>query len=204
MYVNKSEAIELLQQNHGNLFDKIDKKTEVLFQIAEENDWSFVIKTHAYIEAIVTETILVQIDDDRLKPTIERLPLSDEKIGKIKIAKDLDLFDEDERKFIKLFSNLRNNVAHRIDNIDFSFKNHIESLDKNQKKSWANTISWYAKDDSKEYYQQQAIASPKMVILIGVFIMSGLKVLKGFELTSLRQLDDLAKKTTASLVEKIA
>ncbi|MBM4973557.1 hypothetical protein HYO27_22635 [Vibrio parahaemolyticus] len=200
MYVSKKEAKKLLLKRHGELFDALDQKRETLFRIFEDDDWSFVIKMHAFIEAMVTELLLTQIDDDRIRPTIERLPLSDEQAGKLKMAKDLDLLDASERKFIKMFSSLRNNLAHRIENTDFTFAEYIESLDKNQRKAWAETISWYAKDDTKSYYQENALKHPKMVILLGIYIMSGLKTVIEMELKGLREINEMANETAKKLL----
>ncbi|HFQ4887541.1 TPA: hypothetical protein ACGU4A_004882, partial [Vibrio vulnificus] len=200
VYVSKKEAAILLKKRHSELFDALDHKRGTLFKIYEEDDWSFVIKMHAFIEAMVTELLLTQINDDRIRPTIERLPLSDEQAGKLKMAKDLDLLDANERKFIKMFSNLRNNLAHRIENMEFTFDSYIGSLDKNQKKAWADTISWYAKEDTKAYYQENALKHPKMVILLGIFIMSGLKKIMEMELIGFREINDLATETTKKLL----
>ncbi|NOH86037.1 hypothetical protein F0249_19910 [Vibrio sp. 03-59-1] len=200
MYVSKKEAQKLLLKRHGELFYALDQKRETLFRIFEDDDWSFVIKMHAFIEAMVTELLLTQIDDDRIRPTIERLPLSDEQAGKLKMAKDLDLLDASERKFIKMLSSLRNNLAHRIENTDFTFAEHIDSLDKNQRKAWAETISWYAKDDTKPYYQENALKHPKMVILLGIYIMSGLKTVIEMELKGSREINEMVSETAKQLL----
>lgn len=201
MYIPKESAEKLLQQRHNELFDALDQKRETLFKILSEDDWSFVIKMHAFIEAMVTELLLTQINDVRIRPTIERLPLCDEQAGKLKMAKDLELLDASERRFIKMFSNLRNNLAHRIENVDFTFKDHINSLDKNQKRSWADTISWYVEGETKHFYQEHAMSNPKIIILLGIFIMSGLKDVMGMELIGSRELNNLAAETTKVILQ---
>jgi len=199
MYVSKDEAIHMVKEAHSELLLKFDENKEILFKLVEEDDWSFVIKVHAFIEAMVTELIITQISDDRIKSTIERLPLSDGQASKLKMAKDLSLLNSNERKFIKVFSSLRNDLAHKIENINFSFESYIASLDKNQKKSWADAISWYAKDDCKEAYLICAIKSPKITVFIGVLIMSGLKSVQNLETKTQRELDELANQTMAEL-----
>lgn len=199
MYVSKNEAIDMVKEAHSKLLSKFDENKELLFKLVEEDDWSFVIKVHAFIEAMVTELIITQISDDRIKSTIERLPLSDGQASKLKMAKELNLLNSNERKFIKLFSSLRNELAHRIENVNFTFENHIASLDKNQKKSWADAISWYAKSDDKEYYLRNAIESPRMTIFIGIFIMAGLKSVQNIETKGHRDLTELANKTMKKL-----
>ena len=52
------------------------------------------------------------------------------------MAKDLDLLDANERKFIKEFSKLSNNLAHRIENMEFAFDSYIRPLNKNQNEPW--------------------------------------------------------------------
>jgi hypothetical protein len=200
MYVSKNEAVDMIKESYSELISKFDDNKELLFNFVKEDDWSFVIKTHAFIEAMVTELIITQISDDRIKSTIERLPLSDGQASKLKMAKDLNLLNSNERKFIKIFSSLRNELAHKIENVDFTFEKHIKSLDKNQKKSWCDAISWYAKSEDKEYYLRNAAESPKMTIFIGVFIMAGLKSVQNIETKGHRDLTELANKTMKDFV----
>jgi len=199
MFVPKNEAIDMVKEAHSELWSKFNENKDLLFKLVDEDDWSFVIKIHAFIEAMVTELIITQISDNRIKSTIERLPLSDGQASKLKMAKDLDLLNSNERKFIKIFSTLRNDLAHKIENVNFTFENHISSLDKNQKKSWADAISWYAKSDDKEYYLRNAIKSPKMTIFIGIFIMAGLKSVQNIETKGHRDLTELANQTMKKL-----
>ncbi len=200
MYVRKDEGLKLIHEFKGEFLGEFEGSAETLFKIVNQDDWSFVIKIHAFIEALVTDLIISQVSDERLRSTIERLPLSDEQAGKLKIAKDMDLLSASDRKFIKILSRLRNDLAHKIENVEFSFEAYIFEMDNNQKKSWSSTISWYAKEDTREYYSQLALKNPKFVILLGVILMSGLSRLEAKKSTFLKKLNLMAAKTTSELM----
>ncbi|RZG09022.1 hypothetical protein EXT48_02315 [Pseudoalteromonas sp. CO348] len=133
MQVPKDEAIEMIKDAHSEMRAKFNENKDLLLKLVEEDDWSFVIKIHAFIEAMVTELIITQISDSRIKSTVERLPLSDGQASKLKMVKELNLLNSNERKFIRYFSSLRNELAHNIENVNFTFEGYINSLDKNQK-----------------------------------------------------------------------
>jgi hypothetical protein len=145
MYLKKTDAQDLLRTFSDKVGSKLQETNEFLAHLAEEDDWSFVIKSHALIEATVTRLITSTLGDKRISPPLERLPLSDNQMGKIAIAKQLGVLDGPQRKFIKWYSELRNSLVHKVENIEFSFSEHWAGLDQNQKKAWKKTIDWSRK-----------------------------------------------------------
>lgn len=106
----------------------------------DDDDWSFVVKTHALIEVAVSELLAAQIGDPRARPVFARLPLSDTYLGKLAFVKRLDLLAAPKLRFIRKFSELRNWLAHDVHNIRFNFMDHVAMLDSNQRKSFADWI----------------------------------------------------------------
>ena len=142
MYVNKELAKKVIKQSLQDSFAEIRESNDLMLKLLEESDWSIVIKSHALIESVVTELLISHTNEEMLRATIKRLPLSDSSIGKLKVAKDLGLMDSCQRTFIRKLSELRNDLVHNIENVSFSFKNFVDALDASQKKSWLKAIAW--------------------------------------------------------------
>jgi uncharacterized protein YutE (UPF0331/DUF86 family) len=132
MYLKKKDVKKLLVNFKLSSIDDLKEKSTFIIELLSQNDWSFIIKSHAYLEAVVTQLIIDHLDESSLKGFVERLPLSDSQTGKIAILKELDILEPETRKFIRWFSELRNSIVHKVENIDFDLKSHFLKLDKNQ------------------------------------------------------------------------
>lgn len=140
MYIHKDQANKLLDEVFRNNHEKLNEANDFLANLAKEDDWSFVIKSHALIEASVTNLITSVLGNEQIYNLIERLPLSDTRIGKIVFGKNLGILDDNQRRFIKWYSELRNHLVHKVENIDFSFEEHWKTLDKNQRNACLEAI----------------------------------------------------------------
>lgn len=114
MSLPQREAIELLNNSRQQAFLQIEECADALTKFYAEDDWSFVIKSHALIERAVTGMLIETTGDDRLKRTFERLPLSYEEMGKLSVAKEFDVLTKPQRRFIRTLSQLRNNLVHKV------------------------------------------------------------------------------------------
>ncbi len=137
----------MTQKKPNTTFEELKNETlanaKFVQRFAEDDDWAFVIKSHALIESAVTTLIVRVLKENRLHTFVKRIPLSDSELGKIVMLKELNLLDNEDRKFIRWFSKLRNQLVHNIENVDFDFNKHYQSLDKNQKKAWKESITSY-------------------------------------------------------------
>ena len=140
MYIKKSDSKKLIKDFEKSVCNEISSTTTFLCQLLKEDDWSFIIKSHALIEATVTELITISLGNPSLKSIVERLPLSEIQTGKIAFAKQMELLSSPQITFIRFFSTLRNDLVHKVENIEFSLKDHWQGLDKNQKKSFRNKV----------------------------------------------------------------
>ena len=201
MYLTKEQAAKILNDTKNSMAEGLIDKTEFMLSILKTDDWSMIIKAHALIETIVTELIIAQTEEEKLKSLIERLPLSDEQIGKLKITKDYNLLTSEQRTFVKRFSELRNMIVHKFENINFNLKEHINSLDKNKKKSWLKTITWYADDkDTREKWETISIEHPSIGLWFSTMMFISLTTIKIKELKSSTKIDKLAYETTKALL----
>ena len=204
MYLKKDEAIKLLSELKKNLADSVIEKIDFLMPLLDADDWTMIIKSHAVLENIITNLIITKIDEPKLKKLIERLPLSDNEIGKLLIIKEYDLIPEDQRTFIKKLSNLRNNIIHKYENLNFKLSEYLNSLDKNQLRSWEKSVTWFAEDlENKEQWIKISMKTPEIVLWISIFMFITITVIKNGEYNGDNKITALALETTKSLFKNV-
>ncbi len=92
--------------------------------LTSQDDWSFVVKAHALLEAALTELVVAGLRDPRVSDFVERLNVGG-KAGKLSLAERLNLLDADNRKFVDRFGELRNTVLHKVANVTFDLARHF-------------------------------------------------------------------------------
>jgi hypothetical protein len=197
MPVRKNEGIKLVKRHQKSLLDAIGSHSKFLLGLLKEDDWSFVIKSHALIEAVMTQLVTQHAADPRFKAIFERLPISDEEIGKIAIAKQLDLLTPGQRRFIRFYSRLRNDLVHKVANVHFEFRKHLSGFDKAQRVAWRDSIVWFVEpsDESHAAWNTMAIDSPKIALWMAIFMLVALSEVSTTQTTSMKELHELALKT---------
>lgn len=204
MYVHDQDARKWVTETIKSVAKDFGSKSHFIVDLLKQDDWSFVIKAHAMLEAALTEVLLEHLGEFRLKRLVERLPLSDGQIGKVAAAKDLGLLSDDHRKFIRWFSELRNDLVHRLENIHFSFERHVSKMDKNQKKSWTESIIWFVDDEAlRDQWKMVVEEQPKTAICVALIQVVCECGLKSQEFKSRRKLRRVAEKTTKTLLRNI-
>ena len=91
MYLKPKEAKKLIKELTSSVSQEFEEKYEFMLKLLEDDDWSFVIKSHSLIESLVSELIITKIDESDLKSLIERTPLHGEPVSKIAIVKIYNL-----------------------------------------------------------------------------------------------------------------
>lgn len=139
-----------LQEAIKTLESKLKIRAGFFDTLLKEDDWSFVIKSHALLETVVSALITDRVGYYSLLDIFARLELGNKSYGKIAFIKDLELLNTDERRFISALSELRNLLIHNVSNIDFSFSEHIGKLDPNQKEKFINSFGYcYLSEEGK-------------------------------------------------------
>ena len=144
--------------------------------LTREDDWSFIIKAHALVEAAITNQLSASIDS-RLTPVFGQLELSDARKGKIAFTKALGLVDNSERKFIGFLSKLRNELVHNIRKVTFSIDTHFASLDPNQRSVFIEAVTFFA--TNTEGWKSQAVSNPKSAIFAATLMTLTNSTIKG-------------------------
>ncbi len=100
--------------------------------LLREDDWSFVIKLHAVIEAATSHLLAETLGRTDLLGVLSHLELGDQKTGKVAFGRALSCLSHDDRRFITTLSKIRNTLVHDIRNAAFSLPEYVARLDRNQ------------------------------------------------------------------------
>jgi hypothetical protein len=204
MFLTKEQAIKISFGSIDKITEDINKNNDFLFELLNDNDWSFVIKAHALLETIITELIVCKIEETKLKPLIDKIPLHDTQVSKIKILKTYDLITKEQETFIKTLSEIRNMIVHKFENINFSFSEYVAGLDKNQKKSWKNKIVWFEySDKTSNDMKDLSLSNPKNAIWFSIFLYVTETVVETNKLKGIQIMQNEAIKTTKELLNKV-
>jgi len=204
MYIQRKQALDLFREYLQDFTTVIESHNSYLDDLSTDSDWSFVIKAQALVESIATKSILANIGDDRLRKTVEVMPLVGEEVSKLAIAKSLGLLTKEQRRFIKKLASLRNKLAHRADYADFTFNEFFGAFNDRDKSDWQESIAWFANTkELKEKWKHIAIDDPRNTIYVGIFILVGLLELDGFKTQYMRKLDETASNVTSDLLSQL-
>lgn len=102
-----------------------------LVALLNEDDWAFVIKVHAVVEAALNSLIATHIGRSELHRFVERLGLRGQ-TGKLKLAEDLGLIDKAHVRFVEELVKVRNYFAHDVAAIGMTLSAYIDGLPVNE------------------------------------------------------------------------
>ena len=120
---------------------KLGLKNAFFEKVLLEDDWSFIIKIHAYFEAACTHLLITTFGNPAFTEIFSRLELSNKKTGKLAFISQANLIDEFDKKLIYELSEIRNKLVHDIRNVEFDLVKYVSDMDKNQKKQFISAFS---------------------------------------------------------------
>jgi DNA-binding MltR family transcriptional regulator len=166
-----AELVPLLEQKLGlkrGFFESLDGD--------DENDWSFIIKVHALIEAAISHLLTEHMEQPELAEIFSRLDMSNKATGKAAFVDALGLLEKPERRFISSLSELRNKLVHDVRNVNFNLTEHVESMEKKGQGEFLrnfNLLSTDVTDDVRaifRYDPRQALWYASMAFLGSVYL----------------------------------
>ena len=141
-----------------------------LAALIEEEDWSFVIKSHAVIEAALTH-LITSIADPRLKGSFVRLPL-DGRFSKIDVIKALGQIDPPTLELVKRFARMRNQFVHGTKYLAVKLETFIAGVDPTDRIAVSKLIARVVTGSDEEGFVTIAdkglLAEPKLTLAVGV------------------------------------
>ena len=193
--MKQRDKIKYVKYVIETLSQKIRVSSDILLGLLKEDDWSFIIKSHALLESVISELLTTHAKDERLHKVFRRLELNNDMTGKLAFIKALELLSPEQRRFVREFSELRNSLVHNLENISFSLENHIGALDSQQKKSWQDSLTWFAEEEpTKTDWQKLALKDPKVTIWMSVFMLASSLQLSTIEIKERDRLHALGSK----------
>jgi hypothetical protein len=115
-----------------------------------EDDWSFLIKLHALVEAASTTLLVEALSRPELRDQLARLPLSDAECGKLALMKSLGIVSAPYRGFIRKLSELRNQAVHNVRHTNLSFRTLVSEIPKAKRAALAETLGVGVRATSQE------------------------------------------------------
>lgn len=103
-----------------------------LLDLEQQDDWSMIIKGHSLIEAAVNRVLSESLDKPALASVIENMNLGGGRTGKLAFVEALGLLPDSLFRFVAGFAQLRNAAIHRVENVQFTFSEHVRGLSKEQ------------------------------------------------------------------------
>ncbi len=149
-------------------------------KLATEDDWSFVIKLHALVEAALTHLLTVASHKPTLDKVYALLDTSDTKKGKLAFAREMGLLGDNYRRYVVSLSQVRNKFIHDVRNVGSTLETYMASLD-------ANQISAFVRDVSLGYDRNMEVSGKQ--VPLQQFVRENLKY--GFWLGALDLLSDI-------------
>lgn len=120
---------------------KLSIPKNFLSDLEKEDDWGVIIKSHACLEVICNQTLSGYFPNS-LENFLVEMPFWG-KPSKVEMLHSLGIIEQEDRKFLKYLSELRNKLAHDTRFLSFDIAKYFEGLDRNQKKQWSSLLTFY-------------------------------------------------------------
>lgn len=204
MPINRDYATKIIAGIPSELQTRFFASLDVMGRLHDDNDWSFVIKVQAIVEAAVTEAVIAKVGEPAILSIVERLPLADEEIGKLTLAKELNILPKEQRRFVRKMAELRNRLAHRVQDIEFDFSKYVESLNSSQLRDWKESVAWFAIErDNHEFWLQRAQEKPRLTVYLSIVLLLGMLDIAQVEAETPRKINAAALRTVSELLASL-
>lgn len=172
----QSGTVREIDEAVARLEDYLKLAPGFIDALETEDDWSFIIKSHAILEAALASLIWRHLGRPELADALSFLEMGHRKYGKIALTEALGLTEKVERRFLTELGALRNLCAHRAENISFSFSSYIDSFDKQKKSNFVTSFGLlYLMENDKIQLvvpdASQVLSNPKVAILGGLKVL---------------------------------
>jgi hypothetical protein len=137
-----SDGSELLNERVRKLEVELSLPTGFMERLKDEDDWSFIIKAHALLEALLTHLIVTVLDREELRNPIASLNVVGSRTGKVVFAVALGALGDSEARFIQRLTGLRNRLVHDVSKVSFSLTDYVEKLEDGQCREFVKEVAY--------------------------------------------------------------
>jgi hypothetical protein len=167
-------------------------------KLLHEDDWSFLIKLHALVEAASTNVLTEALNRPELRDQLARTPLSDSESGKLPMMKSLGIVSTPYRGFIRKLSELRNRAVHNVEHTSMSLKSMVVDASKEKRVALADALGVGVR--SIETRRELLAENPRGLIWISALCLISMLALHKVRLVSNNKIKELGAEALA-LVE---
>ena len=179
----------------------IERHTTLLSNFHQDGDWAFVIKTHALLEAVVSESLLREIGDARLRSFIGRTSISQ----RVKLAEQLDLLSKPQVRFVTKFTALRNQLVHDLECTNFDFPKYVVGLSDKDRSDLTNSVIWQKVDQkTRDLWSSRMVVTPKLVVVVFMLKLLSMTCLKSLETSGGKRIKQLSGDTAEDYFERLS
>ncbi|MWL87683.1 hypothetical protein [Cupriavidus sp. SW-Y-13] len=202
-------AQEEVEDIVGRLQEELKLPNGFFQKLRDEDDWSFVIKLHAMLEAALGHVIVHRLGYDALADAVSYMDMSDKRKGKVVIAAALGMLVSHEITYCDVLSELRNVCAHDIrESVAFDLVKTCAAMKPSQRGKFIKGVCGDDGNDKIEVAgrattrSEVALENPKWALWhIGMYVLAHLCLQKETEALR-RQYDEAVKKGYDSLVKQ--
>lgn len=121
IYLGSNKVGDLLRE-------RLELDDDVVKRLLEADDWTMMILAWALVEACINQSVSARLGEQSLSSFVERLNIGG-RSGKAELALGLGLLDKADRKFLDVFSEVRNRFAHGIKRFKTTFNDYFDGVD---------------------------------------------------------------------------
>lgn len=138
-------------KNYMAWLDEVGLDPGLIGSLHKDNDWTFVIKLHAILEAALNHLILSRLGAPTAE-IVEHLETNNARTGKIAFINAYELLPKNCVRFIRSLSEVRNRAVHDFKNFDLDLKKYLAAQNPDQQRNWKLGLTSYldAYDNSKK------------------------------------------------------
>ena len=126
--------------------EKLGLPTEFVAKLLVEEDWSFVVKVHALIEAAVTHALIYRLNLPEAHKFLARLQLGAAGNGKLAFAEAVGLIPPAAKSFVRGLSEVRNMLVHDVRNVHVDLRRFFEQMPPDRMVSCARRLCYVIPD----------------------------------------------------------
>ena len=130
-----------------NIFAEVEAQAERLGMprdfyrnLLNEDDWSFVIKANALVEAASSDALAARFHAPELAISLATLDLGHKKHGKVALLRALGAITKEQSTFLQVLYELRNRLAHNIKQVSFTFESYLDEIEPKDKASFIKHV----------------------------------------------------------------
>jgi hypothetical protein len=155
------DLLEIFDKSFGKYFGLAKFP---LHSLDGDDDWTFVIKMHAYLEAALNDILIKHFNNPALNSIIRDLELAHDRRGKLAFIKAFGLLPSNACLFVKTLATFRAQAVHGVKGLNLDLSKHFGELSKSDLDRWTAALTWWFLRPVTERDRELAIKYPRKAI----------------------------------------